>query len=61
MAFSGQVAIVSGGAQGLGEAIADMLLANGATVAVFDMDATKGYSTTVELQNKGDAKFFQVQ
>lgn len=60
MAFAGQVAIVTGGAQGLGLAIARMLVSNGATVVVFDMDTAKGYRTTVELQTEGDAKFFQV-
>ncbi|MEP2030171.1 MAG: SDR family oxidoreductase [Paracoccaceae bacterium] len=36
--FSGQVAIVTGGAQGIGGAVADKLSAGGAQVAVWDMD-----------------------
>jgi len=37
--FSGQVAVVTGGAQGIGRAVADRLAAGGARVAIWDMDA----------------------
>ncbi|MCG6884259.1 MAG: SDR family oxidoreductase [Silicimonas sp.] len=37
--FEGQTAIVTGGAQGIGGAVADALRAGGARVAVWDMDA----------------------
>jgi 3-oxoacyl-[acyl-carrier protein] reductase len=37
--LSGQVAVVTGGAQGLGFAIAQRLLASGAKVSLWDMDA----------------------
>jgi len=36
--FKNQVAIVSGGAEGLGKGIADRLVAEGATVALFDIN-----------------------
>ena len=36
--FEGQVAVVTGGAQGIGGAVADRLRAGGARVAVWDMD-----------------------
>ncbi|MEM8729564.1 MAG: SDR family NAD(P)-dependent oxidoreductase [Pseudomonadota bacterium] len=37
--FEGQTAIVTGGAQGIGGAVADALRAGGARIAVWDMDA----------------------
>jgi len=37
--FSGQVAVVTGGAQGIGGAVADALRAAGARIAIWDMDA----------------------
>ncbi len=37
--FSGQVAVVTGGAQGIGGAVADRLRAGGARIAVWDLDA----------------------
>lgn len=36
--FSGQVAVVTGGAQGIGGAVADALRARGARIAIWDMD-----------------------
>jgi 3-oxoacyl-[acyl-carrier protein] reductase len=38
--LSGRVAVVTGGAQGIGLAVARRLLASGARVCLFDMDAT---------------------
>ena len=37
--FKGQVAVVTGGAQGIGGAVADKLQEGGAKVAIWDMDA----------------------
>jgi 2-dehydro-3-deoxy-L-rhamnonate dehydrogenase (NAD+) len=39
--LAGRVAVVTGGAQGIGYAIAERLLASGAAVALWDMDAAK--------------------
>ena len=36
--FTGRVAIVTGGASGIGEAIARRIFAEGGQVAIFDMD-----------------------
>ncbi len=47
--FTGQVALVTGGADGLGKAIAKRLLAEGASVALFDRNAGLLDSTAREL------------
>jgi len=39
--LQGRVAVITGGAQGIGYAIAERMLASGATVALWDMDAAK--------------------
>ena len=43
--FTGKVAIVTGGAMGIGEATARKLVSLGATVAVFDIDRNAGRKT----------------
>jgi NAD(P)-dependent dehydrogenase (short-subunit alcohol dehydrogenase family) len=39
--LEGRVAVITGGAQGIGYAIAERMLASGATVVLWDMDAAK--------------------
>ena len=39
--LDGRVAVVTGGAQGIGYAIAERMLASGAAVALWDLDAGK--------------------
>ncbi|WP_420147940.1 SDR family NAD(P)-dependent oxidoreductase [Spirosoma sp.] len=51
--FKGQVALVTGGADGLGKAIAQRLLAEGASVALFDRNATLLDKTSDELTAAG--------
>jgi NAD(P)-dependent dehydrogenase (short-subunit alcohol dehydrogenase family) len=49
MQIEGNVAIVTGGASGLGEATARHLHARGATVVLFDRDAERAAAITAEL------------
>lgn len=49
MDVEGRTAIVSGGASGLGEASARMLVENGANVAIIDIDAERGGAMAAEL------------
>ena len=49
MKIQGKVAIVTGGASGLGEATVRRYAANGAKVAIFDMDEGRGSAIATEL------------
>lgn len=51
-------AIVTGGASGLGHAVADYLIQRGALVALFDVNAEKGQAAAAALGNR--ARFFKV-
>jgi NAD(P)-dependent dehydrogenase (short-subunit alcohol dehydrogenase family) len=53
--LQGQVALVTGGARGIGRAIAGQLAANGAAVAVVDVDAEGARQAACELQAAGHA------
>jgi NAD(P)-dependent dehydrogenase (short-subunit alcohol dehydrogenase family) len=50
--FSGQVVIVTGGAQGIGFGIAELFGKHGAKVALFDMQADKLASAVADLEAK---------
>ena len=50
--LKGRVAVITGGAQGIGRAIAERFLASGATVALWDRDIELARATQREL---GDA------
>jgi len=52
--FQGQNAVVTGGAQGIGKAIAARLMAGGARVAVWDMDLDLANATVKELSGAGE-------
>lgn len=59
--FSGQVAIVTGGAQGLGEGIVKMLVGNGCAVMIFDVNEEKAKSFAESLRAQGHrAESFKV-
>lgn len=58
VALEGQVAIVTGGAQGIGRAIVDALIENGAHVAIIDIDAQAGIETAEEVRQSGGRCLF---
>jgi len=49
MKLKGKVAIVTGGAQGIGKAVSKRLAEDGASVAIFDMKADGGEATAKEI------------
>ena len=56
--LEGKVAFVTGGANGIGRAIVDALIDNGAHVAIVDIDIQAGKETTSEIQEKGGTCIF---
>ena len=55
-----RVAIVTGGAQGIGKATVEKFINEGATVVIWDVDDIKGDQFARELTAKGTAKFIKV-
>ena len=53
--LSGQTAVVTGGANGIGFAVADRLCRSGAAVAVWDLDAGRGETAAEDLSRIGKA------
>jgi 3-oxoacyl-[acyl-carrier protein] reductase len=53
--FSGRVAVITGGAQGIGRAAAERLIDGGAAVALWDRDTALTESTAKELSSRGKA------
>ncbi|MEZ4995355.1 MAG: SDR family NAD(P)-dependent oxidoreductase [Saprospiraceae bacterium] len=51
--FRGQVAIITGGAGGIGKGIADRIACEGGTVALFDTNQALLEQTTAEFKKKG--------
>ena len=49
--FSGRTAVVTGGAQGIGKAVAERLSSGGARVAIWDMDTDLAQATAAGLYN----------
>lgn len=49
--FSGQVAVVTGGAQGIGRAVCEALLAKGARIVVWDNDLELAQQAAAEFGN----------
>jgi 2-dehydro-3-deoxy-L-rhamnonate dehydrogenase (NAD+) len=51
--FTGRCAVVTGGAQGIGRAVVEVLLAGGASVAIWDRDKALADATAAELASSG--------
>ncbi|BAT57690.1 3-oxoacyl-[acyl-carrier-protein] reductase FabG [Variibacter gotjawalensis] len=58
--LSGKFAAVTGGAQGIGRAVAERFLASGASVAIWDRDTALAEKTAKELSAKGKVIAVQV-
>jgi 2-dehydro-3-deoxy-L-rhamnonate dehydrogenase (NAD+) len=60
MDFNGRVAVITGGAQGIGRAIAARLLRGGASVWLWDRDVALANTTAAELNSLGPVSVAQV-
>jgi 2-dehydro-3-deoxy-L-rhamnonate dehydrogenase (NAD+) len=58
--LSGRVAVVTGGAQGIGRAIVERFLDSGATVAIWDRDLKLAEAAAGELKARGKVAAFAV-
>ena len=56
-AMKGRVALITGGAQGIGKAIGRRFLEEGARVALVDVDAEAGEETRKEFASLGEVVF----
>ncbi|HEY2561717.1 MAG TPA: SDR family NAD(P)-dependent oxidoreductase [Caldimonas sp.] len=59
--LAGRVAVVTGGAQGIGYAIAERMLASGAAVSLWDLDAGRLDEAKASLGNAGTVLVEQVE
>jgi NAD(P)-dependent dehydrogenase (short-subunit alcohol dehydrogenase family) len=59
MRFDGKTVVVTGGAQGIGRAVCELLAERGAAVAIFDRDEADGRSTCRSLEAAGRRALFK--
>ncbi len=52
--YTGRAAVVTGGAQGIGRAVVERLLAGNAAVAIWDIDEKLAAATAAELKAAGE-------
>lgn len=57
MSLKGKIAIVTGGAKGIGLAVAERFLTDGAKVMICDVDETAGERAVAELSRLGEIRF----
>jgi 3-oxoacyl-[acyl-carrier protein] reductase len=60
ISLDGRVAVVTGGAQGIGRAVVERFLDSGATVAIWDHDKALADKTVGELKGRGSVQAFAV-
>ncbi len=58
--LQGRVAVVTGGAEGIGRAVVERFLESGASVAIWDRNAALAGKTARELQERGTVRAFTV-
>jgi len=59
--MGGRTAVVTGGARGIGRAITERMLASGAAVAIWDLDAAAMTETAAALAGQGAVSVHQVE